>query len=888
MSIDGPRWTIGHPWTVVVAWVALALAVGLAAPDLTRLAAEGQAKLLPKEAESARAAEELRRDFPDLWYESLAVAALHRPGGLTAADRDHAAAIMRGLLGEGRPEDVLRVLGPASEPSVAARLVSDDRSVQLVVAQLGKSFVAPSTQRAVGWLQARAASVPPPAGLQVLWTGDAVVGRDYMAGVQTTLDRAALATVFLLLIVLLIVYRSLLLALVPLITIGLSLVISRSALGAMAAAGWEVSPLVELFLIVLLFGCGTDFCLFISWRYGEHFDADDPRGAMRSTLRRSMGALSTSAATVMVGLCLMGVNRFKLFSSTGPSVAIGLAITLAASLSLTPALLVLLATHRPRSFRGLTRPASGLWERVGHAVLAHPWRTWALGVLAMMPLAAVGMSTTFTQDIFLELPPGTVSVDNLRLVASKFGEGSVAPLTIILDADSPLNGSAGLALIDDFSRWLAQDRRHQEVRSATQPLGTTETLERARLSSRLAEVDAGDAQIADGAGKLRDGLNQGAAKLRTAIQLQELTGLPLAGPMTPADKEARDAVTHGLRQSTAALLGLGGRPAKEPAKGADNPRELLIREITRAAEGAGRISDGARRAHEELSAILADPVGRRALDRLLVTPSTIRDNPALLQSFAAYLSKDGRRARIDVVQKDRVFSGAALDGSIALRSRLAAYLGGRDEPRATALVTGANAESADIRDLTRRDQLRTWVILPTGIFLVLLILLRDPWACANLVVTMLLTYAFALGAAHVLFVNILGGEGLDWKVPYFLFVLLVAIGVDYNIFLMVRVREEAAHLGLKAGIGRAVGQTGGLISSAAAITACSFAAMLFSPLGSLRQLGFALVVGITFDAALVRPVLVPCGQWLLGRGRERSRLAAAGRRVPSELARVGD
>ncbi len=86
---------------------------------------------------------------------------------------------------------------------------------------------------------------------------------------------------------------------------------------------------------------------------------------------------------------------------------------------------------------------------------------------------------------------------------------------------------------------------------------------------------------------------------------------------------------------------------------------------------------------------------------------------------------------------------------------------------------------------------------------------------------MVLTYLFALGAAHLLFVTALGGEGLDWKVPYFLFVLLVAVGVDYNIFLMTRLQREARALGLRAGINRAIAQTGGLISSAAAITACS-------------------------------------------------------------------
>ena len=164
-----------------------------------------------------------------------------------------------------------------------------------------------------------------------------------MSNVQSSLDRAAVATVLLLLGVLFAVYRSLWLAVVPLATIGISLAIARSVLAWMSVAGWEVSPLVELFLIAILFGCGTDFCLFLCWRFGENWDAADPGRAMRQALARSYSTLLTSAGTVVVGLSLMGTTRFKLFSSTGPSVAIGLAITLAASLTLTPSLLVIVA-----------------------------------------------------------------------------------------------------------------------------------------------------------------------------------------------------------------------------------------------------------------------------------------------------------------------------------------------------------------------------------------------------------------------------------------------------------------------------------------------------------------------------------------------------------------
>jgi RND superfamily putative drug exporter len=291
----------------------------------------------------------------------------------------------------------------------------------------------------------------------------------------------------------------------------------------------------------------------------------------------------------------------------------------------------------------------------------------------------------------------------------------------------------------------------------------------------------------------------------------------------------------------------------------------MLLELTRAAAAAGQLAEGAAHARHEVSSILGDPVGRRALDRLLITPETVLEHPDLGRSFAAYITPNGRHSRIDLTQADRIYSAAAMEQVVAIRRRTNEFLGDVKGLCVTARLTGENAESADIQALIHADQVQSWYVVPIGVFLVLILTLRDPLACLNLVATMILTYAFALGTTHLLFVTILGAAGIDWKVPYFLFVLLVAVGVDYNVFLMARLREESHLRDLRSRLIHAVGQTGGLITSAAAITACSFASFLFSPLGSLRQLGFALVVGIMIDAMLVRPLLVPCGHWLLNR-----------------------
>ena len=219
-----------RPAYVVCFWLAVTVAVGTIAPDLTRIAAEGQAGLLhPTPRAVAR-----RRPW-------------HVPGPISPANpwlssrfiawRASPARIASSPIGwcawetVGRPAEVLRVLGPKGPPEVAERLASGDGTVQLIAVPLAGSYVAPATHRAVGWVeaQAREPRLAVPGGLEIFWTGNAVLGRDYMANVQVSLDRAALATVFLLLVVLLAVYRSIWLALVPLTTIGASLVISRSA-----------------------------------------------------------------------------------------------------------------------------------------------------------------------------------------------------------------------------------------------------------------------------------------------------------------------------------------------------------------------------------------------------------------------------------------------------------------------------------------------------------------------------------------------------------------------------------------------------------------------------------------------------------------------------------
>jgi RND superfamily putative drug exporter len=421
---------------------------------------------------------------------------------------------------------------------------------------------------------------------------------------------------------------------------------------------------------------------------------------------------------------------------------------------------------------------------------------------------------------------------------------------MVIQSDKDLRDPDGLELIDDLSRFVTHQRKIGAVRSATQPLGSTGPLNQARLSSRLTTIHEGLVKLNDGAAELEKGLIDGGAKIRAAKFVESQTGLNL--------------LNLGIGKSRA-----NPKAKDDVAKKAEPPKpdltDSMLKDITKAADGASRINQGSALAGRELKTIIDSPVGRRALDRLLITPENIRDEPRLREALNVYISSDGRLTRLDIEPEDPMFSVTAMTRVAGLRKRVGEFLNELDWIQAKAHFTGSAAANADIWAVTQKDQAQTWIVVPLGVLVVLIVALRQPLTCVALVLSMILTYTFALAITHIVFVNFLGSEGLDWKVPYFLFVLVVAVGVDYNIFLMSRVKEETRIHGLRNGIARAVGSTGGLISSAAAITVCSFSSFLSSPLSSLRQLGLALVIGITIDAILVRPVLVPCGYWLLNR-----------------------
>jgi RND superfamily putative drug exporter len=218
-------------------------------------------------------------------------------------------------------------------------------------------------------------------------------------------------------------------------------------------------------------------------------------------------------------------------------------------------------------------------------------------------------------------------------------------------------------------------------------------------------------------------------------------------------------------------------------------------------------------------------------------------------------------ARLDVVLRSDPFAPESVATLDLIQTWLRQQL-----PRSAAPLGGVQAEcygvtvgARDLALVTESDRSRVnWLVL-MGVFLILLMLVRRPGMAVYLLATVLFSYFATLGVT-ALVGTIIGGRPLglvDWRVPFFLFTILVAVGEDYNILLIMRALRERRRHGPEEGMRRALARTGGTITSCGLIMAGTFATLMLAGLGTLVQIGFALAFGVLLDTFVVRPLLVP-------------------------------
>jgi RND superfamily putative drug exporter len=411
-------------WLVLVFWILIMVFLGSQAGKLPGVEKNDNSAWLPGSAESTQVVE-LQKRFQEKDLVP-AVIVYERPAGITAADQAKAAADAQAIGG------VSGVTGQVAGPITA----TDGKALQVVVPiEVGDGGWETIGKTVDG---VRGITGTGGEGLNVYIAGPGGIAADSakaFEGIDTTLLFATLGVVI---VILLLTYRSPVLWLLPVLTAGMALTTAQAVVYLLAKySGLTVNAQSAGILTVLVFGAGTDYALLLVARYREELRKhQDRHEAMRAALHRAGPAIIASAATVVVGMLCLVFAEMNSTKGLGPVAAIGIGVGLLAMITLLPALLVICGRWvfwptRPRY--GTTDPtATGVWARLGQRVARHPrvvWITTAviLGAFAagLLTLKADGLST---EDSFTSKPD---SVTGQQVLGQHFAAGQGSPVVVI-------------------------------------------------------------------------------------------------------------------------------------------------------------------------------------------------------------------------------------------------------------------------------------------------------------------------------------------------------------------------------------------------------------------------------------------------------------------------
>jgi RND superfamily putative drug exporter len=753
---------------VAIGWLLIGSAVGPLSGKLNEVQTNDNASFLPASAESTLVADEVAKFNETQSFPALVVITRPDSAALTKEDLAQAATFAQGIpalpVGSGTIADYLDAGPVVPIPSqdgkavLIAVPVNGDKAQEKIDDKLVIAVITES-------LRESAAKVTT---LQINVTGPVGILSDLIS-VFGAIDTTLLgATAFIVAIILIFVYRSPFLWLIPLVAAGMALSVASAIVYVLAKN--EVLVLngqSQGILTVLVFGAGTDYALLMVARYREELHHHELHtDAMKAAWRGVVEPIVASAATVVIGLLCLLLSELNSNRSLGPVGAAGILGALVVMLTFLPALLIIPSVVLP--------------------------------ILAFLVPTVIGLGLSFVTDI---------SVGPFAAVG-----GVLALLTIvgwvvfgIMRIRSPHWGP--------FSRDTFPPGRW-----AFWPKVPLEGEEDERLSGIWSK-------LARNTGR----------RPRITWVVTTIAMLILAA-FTLTLKADGITTTEAFVERTDSVIGQEQLADHFPG-GLGTPVIILANEgaadevigVTKQTPGVA-----------EVVAFTGAPAG---------APGTEGLPPKVVNG----------RVQVQVTLADAADSPQAIAVVQELRTNVHAVEG------ADAIVGGQTASQLDVDEASLHDRNLIIPVVLVVIFLILMLLLRSIAAPVVLIGTVLLSYFATLGVCAIAFNHIFGFAGADTSFPLFAFVFLVALGVDYNIFLMTRVREESIKLGTRPGILKGLTVTGGVITSAGIVLAATFLVLGVLPLVFLREIGFAVAVGVLLDTFIIRSTLVPALSYDIGK-----------------------
>ena len=900
---------------IILFWLAATIAVSVLVPQLEIVGKNNAVSLSPQDAPSVIAMKHIGEKFGEFNSDSALMVVLEGDQPLGDDARRFYGELVANL--ERDTEHVQHVQDFWGDRITSAGSQSEDGKAAYVQVNLAGNQGSTQGVEAVDAVREIVQHTQAPPGIRAYVTGQAALVADTNEAGDKSMVKMTAVTLAVIAIMLLVVYRSFGAKLIALSVVLVEMSMARgliAVLGSVHAFG--LSTFVVSILTALAIAAGTDYWIFLVGRYHEARNAGEEREtAYYTTISGVTHVIAGSGLTIAGAMLCLHFTRLNYFNTLAVPCALGMLVILVMALTFAPAVLAVCVRFGWLDPKRATKTRG--WRRLGTAIVRWPLPILvaATAIALIGVLALPGYRTNYDNRHYV---PADVPSNIGHVAAEKhFSSARMNPDMLMVEVDHDMRNARDMLVLDRVAKNIFRVPGIARVQSITRPLGPPmehgsvpfqvsaqgvamrENLQfiRARLDDTLKMADHLSSMIAimehlhDLSVQLSDATHSAVG----ATHDMEATMAELRDQVADFDDFFRPLrnyfywephcfdipVCHALRSVFDATDGFD--------KLADNTRALatemdkvdgltpqIAAQIPPMIGISIQVRDLMLTLHSTFSGMLiqmeqmtdtASAMGQTfdeaKNDDMFYLPPEAFTSPDFLRGMELMLSPDGKAARILITHD---VDPATLEGiSHVDAEMLAAKEAVKGTPLANAkfYLGGTAATYKDIQEGAHYDLFIAAIAAIILIFIVMLLITRALVASMVIVGTVVLSLAASFGMSVLIWQHILGIE-LQWLVIAMSVIVLLAVGSDYNLLVVSRMKEELGG-GIKTGLIRAMGATGGVVTAAGMVFAFTMISMIASDLRSVGQIGTTIGLGLLFDTFIVRSLITPSIAALLGR-----------------------
>lgn len=916
---------------IILAWLGILFALSMTIPPLQQVARTHSVSLDPVDAPSFKAMQAISSKFSQPESSSVAMVVLEGDRPLGQADRDYYDQLIRQFKDD--PKHVLHVQDFwGDDLTKGAAQSADGKAVYVQLALAGNSGESLATE-SLAKIHKIVDNTPAPPGLKTYVTGPVAIAADITNTGNNSQPLIMAVTATVLLITLLIIYRSIITVLLLLLVVGVQLMIAEGMVAFLGYFGLIGLTTVAINLVTsLVIAAGTDYGIFFIGRYQEARQAgEDRESAFYTSYQGVAKVVLASGSTIAGAIFCLHFTRLPYFQANGIPCATAIMVAVVVALTLLPAVLAL------GSRFGLFEPKRLVkgygWRRVGTATVRWPAPIFA----ATLALALVGLLTlpvynpSYNEQDYL--PNNIPASEGIAAAKRHFPQSTMmSPEILMVEADHDLRNPADFLVLNKLAKAVLAVPGVSKVQAVTRPEGTP--IPHTTIPYMLSMQQAGQQQFMVFQQKTMDDMLDQVGKIDEALAIMKRMYSLMQELVTTMNSMVDN--THEMEKTTVELRDHIAdfedfwRPLRnyfywEPHC-ANIPICFSIRSIFDTLDGVDAVTD---KLHElvgnldQMKVLLPQLVAQfpemiaimESMRSMMLTMHSTSsgvfgqatdnsgDSTAMAKAFDnaqnddtffiapevfenkdfkrvmdIFISSDGKAARMLVSQKGDPTSPEGLSRIADIKTAAEEALKGTPLEEAPIYLSGTATMTEDLVKGSRYDLAIAVVSALCLILIVMLLVTRSLIAALVIVGTVLISLGASFGLAVFVW-QVLIGIQIHWAVLVMALIILLAVGSDYNLLLVARMKEEL-HAGLNTGLIRAMGGTGKVVTSAGLVFAFTMGSMAVSDLISLGQVGTTIAIGLMFDTLVVRSFMLPSiaamlGRWFWWPQRVRPRPASA-------------